>query len=179
MAGANGMSSKSGPAKPKSQLNVVRLYRGKGERVTFAIDKATGRGTMANSKGEMKAIGAAEGRQRIANLTSAAGGFKVRAGGGGGGPQLAKEAPRVATLNRPEGTRYQVAGSGKLYRSKDSAIKVANKAAKVRANAKVATIPTEKGPRYQVPGSYKLYRSKKSAQRVAGEKAAEQFLTGT
>lgn len=76
MAGANGMSSKSGPMKAKS-LNVVKLYRGKGERVVFATDNKTGRTMMSNSKGEMGGMGTADGRQRIQNLTGA--GWKVRA----------------------------------------------------------------------------------------------------
>ena len=107
MAGANGLSSKSGPAKAKS-LNVVKLYRGKGERVVFTTNEGAGRALMSNSKGEMRGMTAEEGRQRIANLTSPAGGFKVKA-------------PR-----RPAGSRSAAAASGapsaKTSRSLDKAI---------------------------------------------------------
>ncbi|WP_438028996.1 hypothetical protein [Sorangium sp. So ce233] len=169
MAGANGMSSKSGPTTAKS-LNVVRLMRGKGERVMFTTDKS-GRATMANSKGEMTTMGRGDARQRIANLTSPAGGFKVKAGGG-----TSKSAPKIAKLNMSGTTKFQVAGSGKLHKSEGAAKRAAGKVAKARANAKVATIKTAKGDRFQVPGSGKLYKSKRTAQKVAGEKAAEQAL---
>ncbi len=177
MAGANGLSSKGGPTKAKSQLNVVKLYRGKGERVVFTTDKATKRVVMSNSKGEMGGMSLREGRQRMQTLTAAGSGWKVRsAAGGGAGPKLAKGAPRVAKLNMDGTTKFQVAGSGKLHSSEAAAVRSANRVAKARAGAKVAKIETSKGTRYQAPGSGKLYKSKKTAQKVAGNKAAEQAL---